>query len=97
MAKARKQIFEDGFAIFPQTWSKTDVAAAGVELMLGSDQEKVLKSFLMDPIGVISQQQWLHAPGHRCTDAATSPEPYWHHSWQVSFTPLSALKPSLKP
>jgi len=56
------------------------------EFVVGQAQESLLRSFLMDPIDVHSQpRQWLHAPGHLCTDAATSPEPYWHHSWQVRF------------
>ena len=87
--RTRKQIFEDGFAIFPRMWSKEEVSAAGGGLRVGGEQEKALKLFLtdpvMDPVGVDSQRQWVHAPGHRCTDAATSPEPFWHHSWQANF------------
>ena len=84
--RARKQIFEEGFAVFPQMWSKEEVAEAGVgTLVVGGGQEKVLKSFLVDAVDVQSQQRWVHAPGHRCTDTATSPEPYWHDSWQVGF------------
>ncbi|KAG0556817.1 hypothetical protein KC19_11G081100 [Ceratodon purpureus] len=66
-------------------WSKEEVAEAGVgTLVVGGGQEKVLKSFLVDAVDVQSQQRWVHAPGHRCTDTATSPEPYWHDSWQIA-------------
>jgi hypothetical protein len=89
--RARKQIFEDGFALFPQMWSEEEVAAAGVGLVVGRQQEKALNPFFRDPVAVHSQRQWVHAPGHRCTDAATSPEPHWHESWQVGFASLSAF------
>lgn len=83
--RTRRQVFDDGFVLFPQMWSKEEVAAAAEgDLVVGRAQEEILKSFLVGPVGVHSQRQWLHAPGYRCTDAATSPEPYWHHSWQTS-------------
>ncbi|KAG0601028.1 hypothetical protein M758_11G078500 [Ceratodon purpureus] len=54
--RARKQIFEEGFAVFPQMWSKEEVAEAGVgTLVVGGGQEKVLKSFLVDAVDVQSQ------------------------------------------
>lgn len=76
----RRQIFEDGFAVYPGMWSKGD----GDAMVIAQEQQKVLESFLAESIDP-ERREFVNVPaGHRCTDGAISPEPYWHHSWQIA-------------
>lgn len=85
--RIRKQIVEDGFAVFKKLWSKEEIlaaAAGGASAMVGKCQKEVLECFITNPSDVVCERQLLHPRGFRCTDdACTSPEPWWHQSWQV--------------
>jgi hypothetical protein len=87
--RKRKQIVEDGFAVFQKLWSKEEILAApapagGSSAMVGKRQKEVLECFISNPNDVVFERKLLHPQGFRCTDdASTSAEPWWHQSWQV--------------
>lgn len=88
--RKRKQIVEDGFAVFQKLWSKEEILAAapagGSSAMVGKRQKEMLECFISNPHDVVFERKLLHPQGFRCTDdASTSAEPWWHQSWQMNF------------
>jgi hypothetical protein len=86
--KMEKALFEDGFAILPQLWSREEMEGgdAAEELqsgVFGIPQKQLLHRVVEPDVTVLEHHQLLHMPGFRCTDRSTSPEPWWDQSWQV--------------